>query len=60
VRACNNLIIKDFFQESLIAPVFKYFLQRHADDWIKNSRIEDKEVYRDAVLRYLEVSQLPE
>ncbi len=56
-RQQNNLMIRDIFRDKEIAPLFIYFLKYRADDWIKSSRIKDKDAYREVVVQYLLVSQ---
>jgi hypothetical protein len=46
-------MICDILKHEFLAPAFKYFLQNQASEWIKQSRIRDKETYYDIVGRYL-------
>jgi hypothetical protein len=46
-------MIKDFLTHTDISPVFMYFLQKHAADWIENSKVRDKEAYKQLLAAYL-------
>jgi hypothetical protein len=49
-------MLKDLLIQSDISPIFVYFLQKHAADWIEESKIRDKEVYKHFLEIYLNMS----
>ncbi|KAL4477057.1 hypothetical protein ABPG72_015370 [Tetrahymena utriculariae] len=42
----NNLFIKQLISNSEYSSIFQLFLLNKADDWLKNSNVQDKETHR--------------